>query len=337
MTTQHPATRAICRTWLRTPAVWTGLACALLSPWALAQSGWPTKPVTIVVPFPPGGGTDAFARPLTAVLTKNVGRQFIIDNKGGAGGTLGAGIAAKAAPDGYTFFMGAVHHTIAPSMYPKLDYNIETDFVPVGLISSVPQVIVVNPKNVPVSDLNGLLDYARKNPGKLNYGSAGNGTSHHLAGELFKLQTKTFITHIPYRGAGPALQDLIAGQVDLMFDGLGSSASHIKGGRTKALAVASAKRAPGFADVATTTEAGLPTYQVATWYGLWAPKGTPKEAVERMAAEMSKALNSDELKKAWNGLGAETPNLYGDEYGKFVSSEVKRWAEVVKTSGAKLD
>jgi tripartite-type tricarboxylate transporter receptor subunit TctC len=306
------------------------------SPWAAAQ-GWPTKPVTIVVPFPAGGGTDAFARPLFAQMTKNLGRQFVIDNKGGAGGTVGASVAAKAAPDGYTFFMGAVHHAIAPSMYPKLDYSIETDFVPVGLISSVPQVIVVNPQKVAANDLPGLLDYIRKNPGKLNYGSAGNGTSHHLAGELFKLQTKTFITHIPYRGAGPALQDLIAGQVDLMFDGLGSSATHIKGGRIKAIAVAGDKRAPGFPNVPTAKESGVPTYQVATWYGLWAPKGTPKEVIEAMQAEMKKALNSDELKAAWTSLGTDTPNTYGADFGKFVGSEVKRWAEVVKASGAKLD
>jgi tripartite-type tricarboxylate transporter receptor subunit TctC len=307
------------------------------SPWAAAQSAWPSKPVTIVVPFPAGGGTDAFARPLFAVMTKNVGKQFVIDNKGGAGGNVGATIAAKAAPDGYTFFMGAVHHTIAPSMYPKLDYNLETDFIPVGLISSVPQVIVVNTQRVPVTDLKGLLEYVRKNPGKVNYGSAGNGTSHHLAGELFKLQTKTFITHIPYRGAGPALQDLIAGQVDMMFDGLGSSATHIKNGRIKALAVASTKRAPGFADVPTSLEAGVPTYQVATWYGLWAPKGTPKDVIDRVRVEMAKAMTSDELVKTWNGLGAETPDLYGDAFGKFVTSETKRWAEVVKGSGAKLE
>lgn len=309
---------------------------ALASPWAAAQ-GWPTKPVTIVVPFPPGGGTDAFARPLFSVMTKNTGRQFLIDNRGGAGGTVGASIAAKAAPDGYTFFMGAVHHAIAPSMYPKLDYNIETDFIPVGLISSVPQVIVVNPSRVSATDLPSLLAHVRQNPGKLNYGSAGNGTSHHLAGELFKLQTKTFITHIPYRGAGPALQDLVAGQVDMMFDGLGSSAAHIKGGRIKAIAVASDKRAPGFPDVPTSKDGGVPTYQVATWYGLWAPKGTPKEAIERMQAEMKKALTSDELKAMWNGLGTETPDLYGDAFGRFVASEVKRWNEVVKASGAKLD
>jgi len=312
-------------------------AATLAAPWVHAQGAWPSRPVTVVVPFPPGGGTDAFARPLFALMTKNVGRQFIIDNKGGAGGTLGAGIAAKAAPDGYTYFMGAVHHAIAPSMYPRLDYNIETDFVPVGLVSSVPQVIVVNPGKVAATTLPQLLDYLRKNPGKLNYGSAGNGTSHHLAGELFKLQTKTFITHIPYRGAGPMLQDLIAGQVDLAFDGLGSSAAHIKSGRLRAIAVASDKRAPGFPDVPTSTDDGLPTYKVATWYGIWAPKGSPREATQAMAAEMRKALNSDELKAMWTGLGTETPNLWGDEFGRFVGNEVKRWAEVVKSSGAKLD
>jgi tripartite-type tricarboxylate transporter receptor subunit TctC len=311
-------------------------AAALAAPLAQAQA-WPAKPVTIVVPFPPGGGTDAFARPLFAVMGKNLGRQFVIDNKGGAGGTLGAGIAAKAAPDGYTFFMGAVHHTIAPSMYPRLDYNIETDFVPVGLISSVPQVIVVNPQRVAATTLPQLLETLRKNPGKLNYGSAGNGTSHHLAGELFKLQSKTFITHIPYRGAGPALQDLIAGQVDLMFDGLGSSAAHIRNGRIRAIAVAAAKPAPGFPDVPLAKDGGTPNYEVATWYGLWAPKGTPREVVAAMQAEMRKALNSDELRSTWTGLGTETPNLWGDDFGRFVGSEVRRWADVVKASGAKLD
>ena len=309
----------------------------LASPLVHAQAAWPTRPVTIVVPFPSGGGTDAFARPLTAVLTRNLGKQIIIDNRGGAGGTVGATIAAKAAPDGYTFFMGAVHHTIAPAMYPKLDYSIETDFVPVGLISSVPQVVVVNPGRVPVGTLKEFLELVRKNPGKYNYASAGNGTSHHLAGELFKLQTNTFITHIPYRGAGPALQDLIAGQVDLMFDGLGSSATHIKNGRIKALAVAQQRRAPGFAELPTSTEAGLPSYQVATGYGLWAPKGTPKDIIEKMEAELHKAFATEELKTLWNGLGAEVPNQYGDAFGRFVASETKRWAEVVKSSGAKLE
>ena len=314
-----------------------GGAAALGAPLAHAQAAWPAKPVTIVVPFPPGGGTDAFARPLFAAMTKNTGRQFVIDNKGGAGGTLGAGVAARGAADGHNFFMGAVHHAIAPAMYPKLDYNIESDFIPVGLVSSVPQVIVVNPQRVQAKTLPEFLEFVRKNPGRLNYGSAGNGTSHHLAGELFKMQTKTFITHIPYRGAGPALQDLVAGQVDMMFDGLGSSAAHIKGGRIRGIAVASDKRAPGFPDLPTSAEGGVPTYKVATWYGIWAPKGTPRELITAMQGEMRKALNSDELKATWTGLGTETPNLWGDDFGKFVTSEIKRWAEVVKGSGAKLD
>jgi tripartite-type tricarboxylate transporter receptor subunit TctC len=312
-------------------------AGAGIAPSAFAQAAWPSRPVVIVVPFPAGGGTDAFARPLTAVLTKQTGKQFIIDNKGGAGGTVGATLASKAAPDGYTFFMGAVHHAIAPAMYPKLDYKLEEDFIPVALVSSVPQVIVINPQKVPVTDVKGLLELLKKNPGKLNYGSAGNGTSHHLAGELFKLQTQTFITHIPYRGAGPALQDLMAGQVDLMFDGLGSSAAHIRGGRIKALAVASSKRAPGFPDIPSAVEAGIPQYQVATWYGLWAPKGTPKEVIAAMQAELRKAYATEELKNIWTGLGTDMPTLYGDAFGKFVHGEVLRWADVVKRSGAKLD
>ncbi|WP_377157566.1 Bug family tripartite tricarboxylate transporter substrate binding protein [Roseateles sp. UC29_93] len=312
-------------------------AGAGIAPSAFAQAAWPSRPVVIVVPFPAGGGTDAFARPLTAVLTKQTGKQFIIDNKGGAGGTVGATIASKAAPDGYTFFMGAVHHAIAPAMYPKLDYKLEEDFIPVALVSSVPQVIVINPQKVPVTDVKGLLELLKKNPGKLNYGSAGNGTSHHLAGELFKLQTQTFITHIPYRGAGPALQDLMAGQVDLMFDGLGSSAAHIRGGRIKALAVASSKRAPGFPDIPSAVEAGIPQYQVATWYGLWAPEGTPKEVIAAMQAELRKAYATEELKNIWTGLGTDMPTLYGDAFGKFVHGEVLRWADVVKRSGAKLD
>jgi len=297
---------------------------------------WPSKPINLIVPFPAGGGTDAFARPLSAVLTKQLGKQIVIDNRGGAGGTLGASIAAKAAPDGYNFFMGAAHHAIAPSVYPKLDYDIEKSFIPMMLVAAPPQVIVVTSK-LPVNDLKGLISYMKVNPGKLNYASAGNGSSHHLAGELFKMQTKTFITHIPYRGAGPALADLMAGQVDIMFDGLGSSAQHIKSGKIKALAVASEKRVPAFPNLPTATEAGVPGYVVSTWYGLWAPKDTPKEIVDKMTAEVTKAINSPELREIWMNNGSETPNLTGDNFGKFVSEDIKRWAAVVKASGAKLD
>jgi tripartite-type tricarboxylate transporter receptor subunit TctC len=315
------------------------LAAAGLAGTALAghaQSGWPTKPVTLIVPFPAGGGTDAFARPLSAQFSRLTGKQLVIDNRGGAGGTLGASIAAKAAPDGYTLFMGAVHHAIAPSMYPKLDYDIEKDFVPLALVANVPQVLVVNPKKVP-GDFKAFLAHVRQNPAKLNYGSAGSGTSHHLAGELFKQQTKTFITHIPYRGAGPALQDLIAGNVDMMFDGLGSSAAHIKGGRIKALMVSGPKRNPAFPDVPCAAELGLPDYTVTTWYGIWAPKGTPADVQARAVEEIRKAALADEAKAVWANQGAEFGNLTPQQFGQFVSAEVKRWAQVVKLSGAKLD
>jgi tripartite-type tricarboxylate transporter receptor subunit TctC len=314
------------------------LFCILIAGFSFSAlaDNWPSKPITLIVPFPAGGGTDAFARPLSAQLTKNMGKQIIIDNRGGAGGTLGAGIAAKAAPDGYTFFVGAAHHAIAPSIYPKLDYDIEKSFIPMMLISSPPQIIVVNPK-VPANDLKSFIELLKKSPGKYNYGSAGNGSSHHLAGELFKMQTKTFITHIPYRGAGPALADLIAGQVDVMFDGLGSSSQHIKAGKIKALAVASEKRIPAFPNVPTATEAGVPGYVVSTWYGLWAPVGTPQDIVDKMQAEVTKAINSPELREVWANNGSELPNMTGDAFAKFVSADIKRWAAVVKASGAKLD
>jgi len=313
---------------------------ALLAGPVLAQSassGWPNKPITLVVPFPPGGGTDAFARPLSVHLSKQLGRQVIIDNKGGAGGTVGASFAAKQAPDGYTFFIGAVHHAIAPSFYPKLDYDIETDLVPLTIIANPPQIVVVNPNRVKADNFKAFMELLRANPGKLNYASAGNGTSHHLAGELFKQQSKTFIVHIPYRGAGPALQDLIAGNVDMMFDGLGSSAQHIRAGRIKPLAVAATKRSPAFPDVPTAAEVGMPDYVVSTWYGIWGVKGTPKDILDRMHAEVVKAINTPELKEIWAGNGSEITTMTPPEFQKFLASEIKRWAAVSKASGAKLD
>ena len=304
--------------------------------YAQAQN-WPSKPITLIVPFPPGGGTDAFARPLSVQLSKQLGRPVIIDNRGGAGGTVGASVAAKSAPDGYTFFVGAVHHAIAPSFYPKLDYNIEIDLVPLTVIANPPQIVVVNPGRVKVDDFKSFMVLLRADPGKLNYASAGNGTSHHLAGELFKQQSNTFIVHIPYRGAGPALQDLITGNVDMMFDGLGSSAQHIRAGRIKALAVAAPKRSPAFPDVPTTAEVGMPDYVVSTWYGIWGVKGTPKEILDRMHAEIVKAVNSPELKEIWASNGSDTATMSQQDFAKFLNVEIKRWAAVTKSSGAKLD
>jgi tripartite-type tricarboxylate transporter receptor subunit TctC len=312
-------------------------AVAVLLPLSAQAQAWPNKPVTLVVPFPPGGGTDAFARPLAAQLTRQIGRQVIIDNRGGAGGTVGASFAAKAGPDGYTFFIGAVHHAIAPSFYPKLDYDIERDLIPMTTIANPPQVIVVSPSRVKAANFGEFLGFVRANPGKLNFGSAGNGTSHHLAGELFKQMSKSFIVHIPYRGAGPALQDLIAGNVDMIFDGLGSSATHIRSGRIKALAVAAPKRVPAFPDVPTAAEAGLPGYEVSTWYGIWAVKGTPTEVVDRMYDEVFKAINTPELREIWASNGSEIALMKQADFARFLNSEIKRWAQVTKASGARLD
>ncbi|MGV3494106.1 MAG: Bug family tripartite tricarboxylate transporter substrate binding protein [Ramlibacter sp.] len=305
-------------------------------PFVHAQS-WPAKPVQLIVPFPAGGGTDAFARPLAAQFAEQTKQQLVIDNRAGAGGNVGASVAARAAPDGYNFFMGAVHHAIAPAIYPRLDYKLQEDLVPVTLVARVPQVIVVNPQRIPAKNFKEFLALLKANPGKYNYASAGNGTSHHLAGELFKLQTKTFITHIPYRGAGPALQDLITGQADLMFDGLGSSAGHIKGGRIKALLFSGDKRIPAFPDVPSAAEEGLKDYTVTTWYGIWAPKGTPMEAQQRMHEEVRKAVQTEKLKAVWAGQGAEFPDLSPQQFASFIDGEVKRWATVVKASNVKAD
>ena len=313
-----------------------GLGLAAPGAWAQG-SAWPSKPVNLVVPFPAGGGTDAFARPLAAQFSRALGKTLVIENRGGAGGTVGASHAAKAAPDGYTLFMGAIHHAIAPSVYPKLEYDLQRDFVPLALLAEVPQVLVVNPKRVTAPDFKSFLADLKKNPGKLNYASAGGGTSHHLAGELFKQQTGTFITHIPYRGAGPALQDLISGNVDMMFDGLGSSANHIKSGRIKALMVSGPKRNPAFPDVPCASEVGLPDYTVTTWYGLWAPKGTPADVQARIVDEIKRLGTAEELKAVWASNGADYGGMTQQQFGAFVSSEVKRWAAVVKASGTKLD
>jgi tripartite-type tricarboxylate transporter receptor subunit TctC len=298
---------------------------------------WPQKQVTFIVPFAAGGGTDAFARPLAAQLDTQLGKRVLIENRAGAGGTVGASAAAKAAPDGYTFFMGAAHHAIAPSLYPNLDYDIEKDFIPVALIARPPQVVVVNPDKVAAKTLPEFIAYAKANPDKLAYGSAGAGTTHHLAGELFKILTQTKIQHIPYRGAGPAMQDLIAGHVPVVFDGLGSSAPQIRSGQLRALAIAAPKRVAAFPDIPTAAEAGLPNYEVATWYGLFAPKGTPPDVIERMSKELKIALQTPSVKDAWERNGSDAPDVSGADFGKMVSAEVVRWRKVVSEAGVKLD
>ena len=310
---------------------------ALVSLAAHAQ-GWPTKPVTMVNPFAPGGGVDAFGRPLSIYLSRTLGTQFLVENLAGAGGTVGAANAAKRAGDGYNFFLGAVHHTIAESLYTKLPYSLERDFVPITVLAYVPNVVVVHPKHAnTLKNLKDVIAYAKANPGKLNYGSAGNGTTHHLAGELFKTMTGVNLTHIPYKGAGPMMQDLLAGQVDMAFDGMSTSAPQIKAGKLKALAVTTAQRSFVDPSVPTMQEAGLPGYLVTTWYALWAVKGTPKEALDRMYQETVKAMRSPELKGVWEAQGATAGGESPAEFQKLIHSEIEKWAKVVKDAGAKID
>ncbi|MCF2521732.1 tripartite tricarboxylate transporter substrate binding protein [Bradyrhizobium sp. G127] len=312
------------------------LGGAAVASHAEAQT-WPEKPITFVVPFAAGGGTDAFARPLAAQLDMQLGTRVLIENRAGAGGTVGASQASKAAPDGYTFFVGAAHHAIAPALYPNLDYNLERDFIPVALIARPPQVIVVNPDKVAAKTLAEFVAYLKANPDKLNYGSAGGGTTHHLAGELFKILTQTRIVHVPYRGAGPAMQDLVAGHVPLVFDGLGSSAAQIRDGKLRALAVAAPKRVPAFPDIPTAAEAGVPGYEVSTWYGVFAPKNTPPAIVERMTRELQKAMQTQAIKDAWERNGSDVPDVTGKAFATMVSAETVRWQKVVTEAGVKLD
>lgn len=304
-----------------------------------SAQGWPApgKSITLINPFPPGGAVDAFGRPLARQLSTQLGGQVVVDNRAGAGGTVGAAIAAKMPADGYTWFLGAVHHAIAPSMYPNLSYDITRDFEPVALLASVPHVIVVHPKKFPKNDLKSILELIRRNPGKYNYASTGNGTSQHLAGEMFKMQTGTFITHIPYRGTGPALQDLVAGQVDMMFDTLAGAGPFIKSGQLVAVAVATEKRVESFPDIPTAIEAGLQNYVASAWYAIWAIKGTPRDAYDRMTQEVNKALASKDLQERWASLGSTVPRMSREDFGAYVKDEVVRWRTVVKASNAKLD
>jgi tripartite-type tricarboxylate transporter receptor subunit TctC len=319
----------------RTALAVSASSVATFSVAARAQSAasWPIKPVNLVVPFPAGGGTDAFARPMGVSFAKLTGQNLINDNKGGGGGTVGAAIAAKLPADGYNLFMGAIHHAIAPSVYPKLPYDIENDFVPLLMVARVPQVIVINPRKLDVKDFKEFLALLKRSPGKFNYGSAGSGTSHHLAGELFKQQTGTFITHIPYRGAGPSLQGLIAGDVEMMFDGLGSSAAHIKGGRIKALAVAGNRRNPAIPDVPSASELGLRDYNVNTWYGIWGPKGMPVDLQTKIIDTLRKSVTTPEARAVWAAQGAEFADLSGSTFGGYLKLEVAQWAKVVKAAG----
>jgi tripartite-type tricarboxylate transporter receptor subunit TctC len=316
------------------------IVCAALAAFAsVAQAqSWPNKPITFLNPFPAGGGVDTFARPIAARLSQTLGQQVLVENQGGAGGTVGATNVSKRAPDGYNWFFGAVHHTIAESLYAKLPYGLEKDFEPITVAAFVPNVVVVHPKHADqLKSLKDLIAYGKANPNKLNFGSAGSGTTHHLAVELFKTMTGTQFVHVPYRGAGPMMVDMLAGQVDFAFDGMGTSSVQIKAGKLIPLAVTSNVRNPVLPNVPTVQEAGVPGYEVRTWYALWALKGTPKDIQGRMYKDVVVAMNTPELKKIWAEQGADIGGMPPEDFGKLVRSEIVKWAKVVKDAGAKVD
>ncbi len=320
------------------------LGAALLPLASTAQPAWPAKAVRIVVPFAAGGTTDILARALAPELQRAFGQPVVVENKPGAGGNNGAADVAKAAPDGHTFLMGTVGtHAINASLYSKMPYDHVKDFVPVTLVAGVPNVLVMNPVHAQqngIDSVPALIEFARKRPGKLNMASSGNGTSIHLAGELFKTMTGTFMLHLPYGGSGPALIDLISGNTDLMFDNLPSSLPHIKSGRLKALAVTSAARSSALPELPTVEEAGgaaLKGYEASSWFGLLAPAGTPMEIVNRVQTETAKALGSPAIKERLQSQGAVPSGMTSAEFVRHIAAETAKWAKVVKASGAKVD
>jgi tripartite-type tricarboxylate transporter receptor subunit TctC len=327
----------------RTVALLLSLALSPLTIHAAhASDAYPARPIRLVVPFPAGGTTDIMARAVSAELSKLPGWNVVVDNKPGAGGNIGSDIVAKSAPDGYTLLMGTVGtHGINQSLYGKLPFDPIKDFAPITAVASVPNVLVVNPAFAAqnkINSVNDLIAYARANPGKLNMASSGNGTSIHLAGELFKTQTKTFMVHFPYRGSGPALTDLTGGTMQVMFDNLPSSMQLIKSGKLKALAVTSAKPSPALPGIPTVAAAAnLPTFEASSWFGLLAPAGTPPEIINRLQQEVSKSLNSPAVRERLMAQGADPVGNTPDQFAAFIRAEHIKWAKVVKDSGAKVD
>jgi tripartite-type tricarboxylate transporter receptor subunit TctC len=309
---------------------------------AQAQNAWPQKPVKIVVPFAPGGTTDILARAVAPELSKAFGQQFVVENKAGAGGNVGAEMVAKSAPDGYTILMGTVGtHGINRALYPKLPYDPFKDFAPITLVAAVPNVMVVNVDKAKAMDIHNVKDFikaAKAHPGQFNMASSGNGTSIHLSGELFKSQTGIFMAHIPYRGSGPALLDLMGGSMDVMFDNLPSALPLIKSGKLKALAVTSAQRSGAVPELPTIEEAaGLKGFEASSWFGLLAPAGTPPDIVNRIQQEVAKSLSTPAIKEKMLGQGAIPSGNTPAQFATLIESEHKKWALVVKASGAKVD
>ena len=321
-------------------AWFAGLAGLTAAPAALAQMPtWPAKSVRLVVPYPPGGSLDQVARALADKMKDGLGQPVVVENRPGAGGNVGADAVAKSPPDGYSIVMGAVAtHAINPALYPKMPYDPIKDFQPITLVASTPNVLIV-PPNSPLNSPRDLIDFARKHPGRLNFGSGSNGSTGHLAGELMKQLTGTFIVHIPYAGGNPALLALMAGQTDLMFDNLANASAQIKAGKVRPLAVTTVKRSSFAPELPTMAEADqrLKGFDLDTWFGILAPAGIPKEALERLHAEIVKALGTLEMRERLSRMGAEPGGNSPQQFAEFITREMVKYARIVKLSGAKVD
>jgi tripartite-type tricarboxylate transporter receptor subunit TctC len=304
---------------------------------AASAQGYPNRTIRLVVPFPAGGTTDILAREVAQKLTEVLGQAVVVDNRPGAAGNIGSDLVAKSAADGYTLLMGTVGtHAINPSLYSKMPYDHVKDFAPVVLVAGVPNVLVVNPA-LPVNSVSDLIKLAKDKPGQINFASSGSGTSIHLSGELFKTMAGIDMTHVPYKGSSPALTDLIGGQVQIMFDNLPSALPQIKGGRLRAIAVTSLKRAPVLPDIPTINESGLPGFEASSWFGVLAPAGTPAAIVARINTEVNKWLQSPDAREQLLGQGAEAAGGSPEQFANHIRAESEKWAKVVKVSGAKVD
>ncbi len=318
-------------------SLFAGCVALLASIGAEAQP-YPNRPVRVIVPFAAGGTTDIFARFVADKLSQSLGQQFIIENRGGAGGNIGADAVAKAPPDGYTLVMGTVGtHAINASLYARMPYDPLNDFAPVAFTAGVPNLMVVNPKTVKATNVKDFIAEAKAATKKFNMASSGNGTSIHLSGEMFKQATGVEMPHVPYRGSGPAINDLVGGQVEVMFDNLPSSIEQAKAGNLRALAVTSAARSPALPDVPTLAESGLPGFEASSWFALFAPKGTPAEITTKLNAEVVKALQTPELKARFAELGGEIKLMSPDELMAYVRAEHAKWAAAVKAANVRLE
>jgi len=299
---------------------------------AAAAQVYPTKPVRLIIPFPPGGSNDIVGRMSAAQLGERLGQQVVVDNRGGAGGTIGTEIAAKSPPDGYTLLLISTAYAFNTSIYKKLPYDPATAFVPVGMLGTGPAVLVVNPA-LPANSVKELIALAKEKPGQLNNATAGVGSFQHLASELFRLEAGIDLTHVPYKGGGPAMMDLIAGQAQVSVGSLIQMLPHIRSGKLRALGTTGAKRSPALPDVPTVAEAGLPGYEATNWWGILAPAGTPPAIVDRLNKELATIALSAETKKRFEAEGAEAAQMSPAAFGKFVADETTKWARVVKEAG----